>query len=426
MLSIENMANDKHHHPLICRPSPLTIPEIAQIVCTFVESPKDMMSLATSCRTMYYVMMVRLWHTLQPRSHMVLRKLKNTLDGRHKHLLLDPQYHRHVRVFRWSTVYTDTHMFERPFFDHFLFPRLDRLEFSYAAAQDSAVGPMIRAARHTLRYLDLSHCYCLSTDAISPLLGLAQPRLETVILYGCGKIDSGALVTLVKEHHRTLRCLRLTDITDELLDAIRQCHHLVDLGLEHCSDDTISPGGLARFAQGASRRLVRLRMRDIAHLTSDHLKHMVTSELVHLDLSECARVDDLGGIARLCPSLQVLNLAYQSGVTTRAIQQFSLHCQDLHQLDVSGSRSLLTEDAFDPARLVALRELNLSGLEAQLSPGLVFRLLTLLPALRELCLGVAYDLAEAATILDQVNLPHLVYQMNVEKCHTICRIDSLV
>lgn len=412
-----------------------------------------MMNLALSCRTMYYAMIVRLWHTLQPRSHMVLRKLKNTLEGRHgSWKSMDPQYSRQVRVFRWSslkddptmtttttttnnvnttiTTTTTTHMFlERPFFDHFLFPRLQRLEFSYAAAQDFAVAPMIRAARHTLRHVDLSHCYCLSTEAISSLLS-APARLETVILYGCGKIDGGALVRLVRQHGATLKCLRLTDITDVVLDAIlHYCPLLEDLGLEHCSEEGVSEAGLARFAQAAPRHLSRLRLRDIANLTTPHLGRMAHG-LVHLDLSECARIRDLAVLAPLCPALQVLCLAYQAGVSTSAIQQFALYCHDLHHLDVSGSNSsssehaLLLEDALDPARLGALRELNLSGLEAQLSPDLLFRLLTLLPSLHELCLGVAYDLADAVAILDQINHPRQLYRMNVEKCHTICRIDS--
>ncbi|KAI8084499.1 uncharacterized protein BX664DRAFT_283104 [Halteromyces radiatus] len=415
---------------LLVRQSPITIPEIAQLICYFVDG-KDMLNMALSCRTMYYAMIVRLWHTLQPRSHMVLRKLKNTLDGKGRHLKtnLDPQYNRLVRVFRWSLKEdVTTHMFERPFFDGFIFPRLDQLVFSYAAAQDSSVAPMIRASSY-LRYVDLSHCYCLSTDAIQPLLDMPLPRLETLILYGCGKIESKALATLIQRHHRTLTCLRLTDITDDLLDVIQQCHHLQDLGLEHCSD-YLTYDGLSRFAHALEKQhiqLTRLRFRDIANLTSEHMERIAFSSglsLVHLDMSECARItsDGLAHMAPHCPSLDTLCLAYQSGVTDTSIQQFSQSCHQLKHLDVSGSRSL-TDHAF-AARgpPMGLTSLNLSGLESQLSSDLIYQLLIQLPALQELCLGVAYDLKEAMVILDQVNASGLLYEMNVEKCHTICRL----
>ncbi|ORZ08163.1 hypothetical protein BCR42DRAFT_495614 [Absidia repens] len=473
------------HHQVVTASQPLLIPEITHLICSFVH-PGDMLAVALSCRTMYYAMIARLWHTLHPRSHMELRKLKNTLDGAAGTAgwpgktistslsTLDPQYNRQVRVFRWSLKEdVTTHMFERPFFDHFLFPRLHTLVFSYAAAQDSSVATMIKAAVHHLRYVDLSHCYCLSSDAIQPLLFQPHGFLTTLILYGCGKIDPHTLVQLIHHHHTTLTCVRLTDITDTVLDSLQPCAHLQDLGLEHCSDDDLTEPALTRFTRHQPWQMRRLRFRDIASLTSTHLANlMARKSLVHLDMSECSRItsDGLARLACLCPRLDTLTLAYQTGVSNSSLRAFATHCPVLRHLDVAGSHTtssalrrrwtttttttttaaaaaaaaaagddddddgadgeaadVLTDDAFLAGRFDALHTLNLSGLaSSQLSTDLIYHVLLQWPALQELCLGVAYDLTEAKRILANVNATgSCFYQMNVEKCHTICRVAFL-
>ncbi|CAO3599349.1 unnamed protein product [Absidia cylindrospora] len=369
-----------------------------------------------------------------------------------------PQYNRQVRVFRWLLKEdVSTHMFERPFFDHFLFPRLHTLVFSYAAAQDSSVAPMIKAAVHHLRYVDLSHCYCLSSEAIQPLLLQPHGFLTTLILYGCGKIDPQTLVQLIHHHHTTLTCVRLTDITDTILDSLQQCTQLQDLGLEHCSDDDLTEPALTRFTLTRQPwHMQRLRFRDIANLTSTHLANMMAAKtLVHLDMSECSRItsDGLAHLAFLCPRLDTLTLAYQTGVSNPSLRAFATHCPVLRHLDVAGSNTtssalrrwttttttttaaaavvdeadVLTDDAFLAGRFDTLHTLNLSGLaSSQLSTDLIYHVLLQWPALQELCLGVAYDLTEAKRILANVNATgSCLYQMNVEKCHTICRVAFL-
>ncbi|KAG0180465.1 hypothetical protein DFQ28_001106 [Apophysomyces sp. BC1034] len=316
-------------------------------------------------------------------------------------------------------------MFERQFFNSFQFPNLQHLEFSYAAAQDQAVAHMISASPH-LRYVDLSHCYCLSTDAISPLLSTPQNKLHTLILYGCGKISQDALVTLIRRHRQSLRCLRLTDINDEVLAAIQDCT-IQDLGLEHCSN--LSSAALDKFFRKdqQTQPLIHLRMRDIHHLTTDHMDAIAKTSrhLEHFDLSECSRVSDSGFIqlAKYCTDLQHLLLAYQAGVTDFALQLFMRNCRQLKHVDLSGCR-LLTDEAFRSSLqegAEALESLNISGLE-ELSSEIIQELLLRLPNIQEISLGVAYDLADATYMLRQVNADQVIFYIDVDKCHTICRI----
>ncbi|KAI9308510.1 hypothetical protein BJ944DRAFT_99912 [Cunninghamella echinulata] len=518
-----------HRHPNQ-KSSPFTIPEIAQILCSFVDQ-KDMLNVALSCRVFYYAMIGRLWHTIQPQSYMMLRKIKNALDGKGRHwkTQLDPQYHYLVKEFKCqlkddftsinrsylsspSSSSSTTATIERPFFDSFLFPKLNKFIFSYAAAQDNSIAPILRASHH-LRYIDLSHCYCLSTEAIQPLLDLPTSRLETVILYGCGKIESSALITLIEQHHQTLTCLKLTDITDGVLNAIQKCHQLRDFGLEHCSDDSLTYSAITKFTNSlisstttsisslpsssyssalsttnsylsSSSSLIssslaytssssslaltktkntaltlssslstinnnnnnknnkiqfnKLRLRDIPNLKSEHLIAIAISShtsLIHLEMSECSKITSEGLIelARHCPNLETVCLAYQPGMTNTVLQSFAQHCQRLKQLDITGNYSL-TDACFlyKPMHLISL---NISGLETQFSHNLIYQLLLQLPHLHELCLGVAFDLNEAFSILDQVNhhfqgnnnnhdhghAENIIYDLNVEKYHTICR-----
>ncbi|KAF7732594.1 hypothetical protein EC973_003341 [Apophysomyces ossiformis] len=401
---------------------PLLIPEIAHIFCEFVDD-KDLLSVALCCTVFYHVASCRLWRTLHPRSHMTLRKIKNTLDGRSRNKRSCFQYNHLVWQFCWSDV--TSHMFERQFFNSFQFPNLLHLEFSYAAAQDQAVAHMISASPH-LRYVDLSHCYCLSTEAIMPLLSTPENRLHTLILYGCGKISQNALVTLIRRHSKSLRCLKLTDINDEVLTAIQDCT-IEDLGLEHCSN--LSAEALDKFFGQAQQTqpLTRLRMRDIHHLTTDHMEAIAKTSprLQYFDLSECSRVADRGfmQLARHCTDLQHLMLAYQVGVTDLALQLFMRNCRRLKHVDLSGCR-LLTDEAFRTSLnegAEALESLNISGLE-ELSSEIIQELLLRLPNIQEISLGVAYDLTDAIHLLRQVNADQVIFYIDVDKCHTICRI----
>lgn len=297
--------------------NPLLIPEITRILCTFIDG-KDLLNLALTCRVLYHESCFRLWNTLNPKSHRTLRKIKNTLET-------TDNYNKLVWKFRWSAR-EDAHHLERLFFDSFLFPNLRELEFSNAATQDYIVYPMIAASPH-LRSLNLSQCYCLSTDAIRPLLSMPRNRLESLTLYGCGKIDPQVMANIIYRHSATLKRLRLTDINDAILDAIQKCTKLIDLGLEHCSDSTLSNTALNRFFSTINQvHLTHLRFRDIDNLSSEHLRSISNSKsglsLVHFDMSECNRVksDGVSFLATKCTSLNTLLLAYQAGVTNEAIQ----------------------------------------------------------------------------------------------------------
>ncbi|ORX46960.1 RNI-like protein [Hesseltinella vesiculosa] len=409
--------------------SPFVIPEIASLICSFVDR-RDWLNVSLSCRSLYHAAIIRIWHSVHPRSHMALRKLKNTLDGKARIPKTGQytDYNRLVRSFSW-TLKEDIagHPFERSFFDAFLFCHLSRLEFSYAAAQDSTIASMIRSSPH-LRYIDLSHCYSLSAEAIRPLLDTPPCRLETLILYGCGKINSSTLIAVINRHQGTLQCLRFTDITDGVLGAVQYCSQLQDIGLEHCVDHSLTDAALTRFSCFLMRYpppLKFLRLRDIANLTSEHMLNIVIScglSLRHLDMTECTRITAQGltVLAHHICKLKSLSLAYQTGVTNDVVSSFVEACPNLKHLDLSGSLEL-TDLAFTQLPL-SIMSLNVSGLESQLTPALIHQMLVELPHLNELCLGVAYDLAEADGILAKANSHGVIYQMDVEKCHTIIRV----
>lgn len=100
-------------------------------------------------------------------------------------------------------------------------------------------------------------------------------------------------------------------------------------------------------------------------------------------------------------------------------------------MDVSGCR-LLTDHAFFPLLEgvidddiipIILETLNVSGLDL-LSAHSIHQLLTRLPRLQELSLGVTYNLDEADRILDAVNTDQLKFYIDIEKYYTICRMPN--
>lgn len=302
------------------KPNPILIPEISRILCSFVDN-KDLLNLALTCRALHHTSCFGLWSTLNPKSHRILRKIKNTLD----HTTV---YNKYVWKFCLSAK-QDIHQLERFFFDNFLFPNLRELKFSNAAAQDHILYPMIAASKKSLSSLNLSKCYCLSTAVIMPLLTMPPHQLESLVLYGCGKMDPQVLVNIINRHSNTLKRLRLTDVNDTIIDAIQNCKKLSDLGLEHCSDTTLTNSALTRFFSILSKNQVQLtylRLRDIDSLTCQHLhiiaKSTTQSSLVYFDMSECNRIksEGISWLATECTNLQTLLLAYQEGVTNRAIQ----------------------------------------------------------------------------------------------------------
>lgn len=433
--------------------NPILITEITRILCSFID-PKDLLNLALTCRVLYHESCWRLWNTLNPKSYRTLRKIKNTLET-------TKDYNKLVWKFHWISTATTARgdQLERLFFDSFIFPNLRELEFSNAAAQDYIVYPMIAASPY-LKSLNLSQCYCLSTDAIRPLLLMPQNKLESLILYGCGKIDSQVMANIIYRHNSTLKRLRLTDINDTILEAIQTCNKLNDLGLEHCSDTTLSNTALNKFFSSTSTtiQLIQLRLRDVDNLTSNHLKLIANSRsrlsLTHFDMSECNRVksDGVLFLATKCTSLNTLLLAYQTGVTDQAMQVttifitiviivteeanyyitqlFISNCHYLKHVDVSGCR-LLTDHAFSPLLDVLeddlvpilLETLNVSGLDL-LSANSIHQLLTRLPRLQELSLGVTYNLDEADRILEIINNDNIKFYIDIEKYYTICRMPT--
>lgn len=104
----------------------------------------------------------------------------------------------------------------------------------------------------------------------------------------------------------------------------------------------------------------------------------------------------------------------------------------MKHVDVSGCR-LLTDHAFDPLldalddnlMKISLETLNVSGLDL-LSASMIHQLLSKTTSLRELCLGVTYDLDEANRILQALNADsdnHLQFYIDIEKFYTIRRLS---
>lgn len=307
--------------------NPLLLPEIARLVCDFIDD-QDLLNAACTCRVWFDVATRRIWKTLCPQSHMTLRKLRGTLEGRYgsKRGEIYCDYRHLVSAFRWCPRDKEITPFERSFFQVFSFPKLVRLEFSYAAAQDHAVQQII-AASPRLRHVDLSHCYCLSTEAIRPLLFMEANRLQTLVLYGCGKIDHDALAAVIARHRQSLSCIRLTNINGRIMEAIQSCPKLSDLGLEH--SDSLDHDHIVNFFHALKQqqkiRLTRVRMRDVANLSAAPMYDLALAaahSLTHLDMSECNSVSVQGfeHIARQCTCLETLLLVYQSCVTDATVQ----------------------------------------------------------------------------------------------------------
>ncbi|CEP17757.1 hypothetical protein [Parasitella parasitica] len=299
---------------------------------------------------------------------------------------------------------------------------------------------MIATARKSLTSVNLSQCYCLSTFAIKPLLTMPSHQLVSLVLYGCGNMDSQVMADIIFRHSNILKCLRLTEINDTIIDAIKACKKLNDLGLEHCSDTALSKSALTRFFTDLSKNQVQLthiRLRDIDSLSCQHLRTIAESNmktsLVHLDMSECNRIKAPGisWLATGCTNLQTLLLAYQAGVTNQAIQLFIGNCHQLKHMDISGCR-LLTDHAFFPLletlsdnlMEISLETLNVSGLDL-LSGSMVHQLLTRIDSLKELCLGVTYDLNAAELILQALNVndDQTRFYIDTERFYTISKLS---
>jgi hypothetical protein len=120
----------------------------------------------------------------------------------------------------------------------------------------------------------------------------------------------------------------------------------------------------------------------------------------------------------------------------------------LKNLDVAGCFNLSSE-AFQPILddeltfVPALETLNITNLETEISSSTVINLLNRLRAIREITLGVAYDLSEANKIVHHVNavrrfivndeddaivdggyhdLADDLFFVDVEQCHTIRKL----
>lgn len=106
----------------------------------------------------------------------------------------------------------------------------------------------------------------------------------------------------------------------------------------------------------------------------------------------------------------------------------------LKNLDVAGCFKL-SSDAFQPILedqltfLPALETLNITNLETEIPADTVIILLNRLQVIKEITLGVAYDLSEANKIVSHVNTArHFLtdddqsndmFFVDVEQCHTI-------
>jgi hypothetical protein len=116
----------------------------------------------------------------------------------------------------------------------------------------------------------------------------------------------------------------------------------------------------------------------------------------------------------------------------------------LKNLDVAGCFNL-SSDAFQPILVdelpfsPTLETLNITNLETEIPADTVITLLNRLQAIREITLGVAYDLSEANKIVTHVNAvrqfltnsdyddqsPYDMFFVDVEQCHTIRKFSHI-
>lgn len=277
--------------------SPVLIPEIAQLVCSFV-APGDLLNVAYSCKTLFYAARRLLWREVHPKTARGLRRLRYTLRGP------SAQEYRRLVWRLWL---------DSPVDDLndgcLVFPNLEQVHVSWPMAEDSTMRALLSGTSR-LRHANLSHCYRLSTAAIQPLCQLPADQLQSLILYG-SKFDAAVLVAILERHAHSLSCVRLTDVEPAVLLALRRLTRLRDLGLEHCSS-----GSQIHLLQND---LARLCLRDVR---APSLNNITATQLVHLDISECHPLlsIQLEQLAERCPRLESLSLVFQFSATDRAIQ----------------------------------------------------------------------------------------------------------
>ncbi|KAI8997411.1 hypothetical protein BDB01DRAFT_771030 [Pilobolus umbonatus] len=400
--------------------NPLLIVEIAHIICDYIDY-EDLPHLALTCRVLYYASCAKIWKSLQPKTQSTLRKIKNTLDSNRT------GYNKLVYIFKWSAR-EEAHTLEGPFFNSFLFPNLRELEFSNADAQDHIVHSFLTTSPK-LRSINLSRCYCLSTKAIRPLFDFSPDRLERLNLYGCSRIDPLIIATIILRHSNSLKSVRLTDITDVILNAIQRSTCLNDLGLEHCS--RLSTTSLNRLFCSLSQ-LTHIRLRDIPDMTSDHLTSLVNvcfTALVHCELIECNQIQNeaLTYMASKCVSIKTLLVPYHPNITNETVQLFIINCHSLTHVDISGCR-LLTDHAFFPNidnqdhqmnYAPSVQILHISNLDI-LPSQTIHRLLSQFHQLRTMHLGSSYSPKVIDQILNVINSGSSQFYWD-NKCATIRR-----
>ena len=79
------------------------------------------------------------------------------------------------------------------------------------------------------------------------------------------------------------------------------------------------------------------------------------------------------------------------------------------------------DDNIDFSSLSQLETLNISGLEPDISSTVVLHLLQHLPHINEICLGVAYDYADATQLVKTAS----DFSLDTGRCVTICRTNWL-
>jgi hypothetical protein len=199
------------------------------------------------------------------------------------------------------------------------------------------------------RIISLNYCWMLSSPAIAYFLQSCAD-VEALDLTYC-TVKRAVLMSIAK-HCKRLRSLVLCHCQqlscEGLTSALQSCPALTQLSLSHSS-------GLDLFSLMAigeqCERIQVLHLSNLVILDVVVLSFLKSAGagLRELDVSFCRGFvinDTLQAIARLCPQLQVLNVAcaISPWPVDAAVAQLTSHCTGLTDLNLSG-RAMLSDSA---------------------------------------------------------------------------------
>ncbi|KAI7979487.1 F-box/LRR-repeat protein 3 [Camellia lanceoleosa] len=188
----------------------------------------------------------------------------------------------------------------------------------------------------SLRELSLSKCTGVTDKGLSSLV-TKHKDLRKLDITCCRKI------THVSIAHITNSCTSLTSLKMESCTLVpkeafvligQRCHFLEELDL---TDNEIDDEGLKSISR--CFKLSSLKLGICLNITDDGLMHigMCCSKLIELDLYRSEGIKDTGiqAIARGCPGLEMINLAYCKDISDSSLLSLS-KCWKLNALESRG------------------------------------------------------------------------------------------